>query len=241
MSSEYANSAVVVRSFVERDPRVRLIDGSALPKGADGPPRNLGVQMSHAPFVAFCDADDIVQPGWLLAIVAALSAGARCVAVTLDYWALNPEYRESGYPQFVAVVDGAAGTLSFERELYLAVGGFDETVWPVADYDFCLRLKRDFGIVPVPLADAVIWHRARVGLKARFRRARLMGQSTAEVRWLRSEPPPQPMGNRVMWSATRLPYLLTPRRLMWVSNSAFTLGSIEWNAKRRLSQGASKP
>ncbi|CAB4975080.1 MAG: glycosyltransferase [Actinobacteria bacterium] len=235
------DSALVVGSFAERDPRVRLIDGSALARGGQGPPRNFGVQVSQAPLVAFCDADDIVQPGWLHAIVEALRAGARCVAVTLDYWALNPGYRESGYPQLIAVVDGASGALAIERELYLAVGGFDETVWPMADYDFCLRLKRDFGIVPVRLAEAVIWYRVRVGLRAQFQRSRLQGQSAAGVRWRRSEPPPQSTARRLVWSASRLPYLLTPRRVMWVKNSAFTLGLVEWNVWRRLSRGVSKP
>ena len=47
----------------ERDPRFRLVDASAR-RGAAAA-RNLGVRSARGGLLAFCDADDVVRPGWV--------------------------------------------------------------------------------------------------------------------------------------------------------------------------------
>ena len=61
-------------AYADRDRRVRLVDGSRAPKGGAAA-KNLGVEAAKAELIAFCDADDVVRPGWLGAIRNAL-AGA---------------------------------------------------------------------------------------------------------------------------------------------------------------------
>jgi teichuronic acid biosynthesis glycosyltransferase TuaG len=57
-------TAAIVRGYVERDSRVRLITLPAN-RGAPAGPRNLGVQQSRGEWVAFLDADDLWHPGKL--------------------------------------------------------------------------------------------------------------------------------------------------------------------------------
>ena len=47
-----------------------------------------GRREAHGDMLAFCDADDVVQPGWLRSHVAAL-ADADISAGVFDYWSLN--------------------------------------------------------------------------------------------------------------------------------------------------------
>jgi GT2 family glycosyltransferase len=51
--------------------------------------RNLGARSARGELLAFCDADDVVSPGWLAALVAA-AREADLVGGTLDLETLNP-------------------------------------------------------------------------------------------------------------------------------------------------------
>ena len=79
-------SGLVVRKWARRRPVVRLVDASK----AVGPggTRNAGARAAQGELLAFCDADDVVQPGWLSADVAAL-AHADASGGVVDFWSLN--------------------------------------------------------------------------------------------------------------------------------------------------------
>ena len=63
-------TAEVVTRLAQSDSRLRLI--SAVTPGACHA-RNAGIAATSAPLLAFCDADDVVEPGWIAAIAAALA------------------------------------------------------------------------------------------------------------------------------------------------------------------------
>ena len=75
-----------VQRWSERCPRIHLVDASA-GRGA-GAARNIGVRAARGSLVAFCDADDVVRPGWLASMAAAL-ADADLVAGVFDFSALD--------------------------------------------------------------------------------------------------------------------------------------------------------
>ncbi len=64
--------------------------GSSTPQRCDGAPaaRNAGVRAARGDLLAFCDADDVVQPGWLASCARALEE-VDVVAGVFDFWSLN--------------------------------------------------------------------------------------------------------------------------------------------------------
>ena len=86
-----------VERWSERDTRIHLVDASAR-RGAAAA-RNMGVRSARGSLLAFCDADDVVRPGWLASMWEAL-ADAELVAGVFDFAALDggPESR-SRFPR----------------------------------------------------------------------------------------------------------------------------------------------
>ena len=80
------DASVTVGRLGRRFRAVRWIDGSRIP--GPGAARNAGVRAAGGDLLAFCDADDMVQPGWLAACVSAL-ADADVAAGVFDFWSLN--------------------------------------------------------------------------------------------------------------------------------------------------------
>src|SRR6202035_2076299 len=79
-------SRVVAQEWANRAHMIRLIDGSKV--RGPGAARNAGVRAAQGELLAFCDADDVVHPGWLTAHVLAL-AEADLSAGVFDAWSLN--------------------------------------------------------------------------------------------------------------------------------------------------------
>ncbi|CAB4792021.1 MAG: glycosyltransferase [Actinobacteria bacterium] len=163
----------LVRSRAVKDPRVRLVDGSHLPRSG-GAARNLGVASAYAGLIAFCDADDVVQPGWLAAIHDALLV-APVVTTTLENWSLNPHLRTELVPQFIGqyTVIGfpgiPGGAFGVRRDVYWTIGGFDEHFRGAVDSELAVRLGLA-GYTVAHLDDAIVSVRLREGAAANFGR-----------------------------------------------------------------------
>jgi len=141
-----------VQAWTARDPRVRLVDAPA--RRGPGPARNAGAAAATGRLLAFCDADDVVRPGWLAACTAALD-GADLVAGTFDFASLNGAAAAAPVPaatvQLGFLPAGLGANLGVRRQAFEAVGGFDETLEVGEDIDLCWRLQlAGFRFAPAP-------------------------------------------------------------------------------------------
>jgi len=113
-------------------PRIPLRVVDARARVGPGTARNAGVRASFGDFIAFCDADDVVEVSWLSKLVA--TAGqADVVGGSLETARLNSSKARASY----GVTDPAAAHLSFLpvaaaanlgvwASVFEELGGFDE-------------------------------------------------------------------------------------------------------------------
>jgi glycosyltransferase involved in cell wall biosynthesis len=156
-----------------KDPRVRLI---ANPRnmGAAGA-RNTGVAEARGTWVAFQDSDDEWLPGKLEKQMARLAANpdfvaAYCGLLTVGGLDARPgERTELRYVPDPSVkpAEGdilepllernmiSTQTLVVRRDIFLALGCFDEATTPIEDWDFALRLAHRG---PIAFVDEPLVH-----------------------------------------------------------------------------------
>ena len=116
-----------------------------------GAARNAGAARARAPLLAFCDADDVPDRGWLRALCAAARV-EPLVAGAVHH--LNVPDRRMEPAELTAHYGHLPWTmtanLAIARELFEAVGGFAEVLRSGQDADLCWRLA-DRGVA---LGDA---------------------------------------------------------------------------------------
>jgi glycosyltransferase involved in cell wall biosynthesis len=151
--------------------------------------RNRGVAAASTNLYAFTDADCIVDPGWLEALVecerlAPLVAGKVTVPVSEKpnaierfeaLWRFNQEawVNNLGW--------AATANLLVHADAFAAIGGFDPTWRHIGeDGDFCVRARKaGYQLDYTP--DAVVEHVAERTLRALLRRAFLHGYSVNQA------------------------------------------------------------
>ena len=136
------STRVCVERWAEREPRIRLVD-AALPRGP-GAARNTGVKSAGGSLLVFCDADDVVQTGWLEGVVAALDEN-DVVSGVYDSGPPNGDSGRQatrhGTSQFGFLPFGLGANLAVRREAFEAVSGFRESFLVGEDIDLCWRLQ----------------------------------------------------------------------------------------------------
>jgi glycosyltransferase involved in cell wall biosynthesis len=136
----------VVQGYAAEDPRLRLVDASSVVGPAAT--RNLAVRAAHGGILAFCDADDVVHPGWVESWLCALR-DADLAAGLNDPWSLNCETPPRGASpkpppqrgQFGFLDAAGSGNMAVRRDAFESVGGFDEGLHVGEDTDLCWRLQ----------------------------------------------------------------------------------------------------
>lgn len=170
------STAAVVHEYAQRDARVRY---ERTPSNCGGPagPRNLGVERAQAPWVAFCDADDLWHPDKLRAQLAcARDTGADLVCTALRDFpdgqlpALNDPPRS---PQVVTIRYWsmllknrvATSSVLVRRATVQAAGGFpvERDLIAVEDYDLWLRILSMPGTRAIRLDHALVAYRRLSG------------------------------------------------------------------------------
>lgn len=150
-----------VQQWLARDSRVRLVDASARVGAAAA--RNVGVHAARGELLAFCDADDVVRPGWLASMLLALD-DADLVAGVFDFGSLDGDpggkpvpaaTRQLGFLPF-----GLSANLAVHKSAFDAVSGFREDLLAGEDVDLCWRLQLA-GFRFVVAEDAVAAKRSR--------------------------------------------------------------------------------
>ena len=170
-------SPEVVRSWASRNARIRMVDASARPGPSAA--RNIGADLAAGDLLAFCDADDVVQPGWLNAILVGLR-DADVVAGAFEHGSLNGQPLMAPQPaatrQLGHVPAGLAANLGVRRSAFEALGGFDEDLLVGEDIDLCWRLQFA-GYKFSTVADAVVAKRERETASEIFRHGLTHGRS----------------------------------------------------------------
>ena len=174
----------VTESFRERFPHLtilRLNSGFGLAHA-----RNSGVRVAQGSKIIMCDADDEVQPGWLLAMSHALAIH-DIVGARLDPASINPPWliRTRGLgqtheiPSFLGAPWSYGAGLGFRRLVFDKLDGFDERlVGGGEDCDFGLRASAS-GFCTVFVPDAVVRYRFRADTASAYRQGRAYGKVEA--------------------------------------------------------------
>jgi glycosyltransferase involved in cell wall biosynthesis len=164
----------LVLRWIERCDRIRLVDASTV--RGPGATRNLGARHARGDLLAFCDADDIVHPGWLSAHVSAL-ADADVSGGLVDYWSLNglaaPAELDGAQPPAMGLFGflpaAPSGNLALRRDAFESIGGFAEDLMTGEDFDLSWRAQLAGHRFTVT-NQAVIARRDRQGFRPVFRR-----------------------------------------------------------------------
>ncbi len=232
--------AAVGRAWADRHPAVRWIDASR----ADGPSaaRNAGVRAADGDLLAFCDADDVVQPGWLAACVSAL-ADADVAAGVFDFWSLNGRPASAHEPaatwQLGFLPAGLGANLAVRRAAFEDIGGFAEALVVGEDVDLCWRLQLG-GFRFEVAADAVVAKRDPPGMAAAFRHGTTYGLSAPALyrryRANGARPDLRGAARSWLWLIAHAPLLLTRTELrdQWAHAVGMRTGRLRGSLRHRV-------
>ncbi len=145
-----------------------------------GHARNVGAAHAHHDGLVFLDDDDVVGPGYVAAMGAALE-DAELAAARVDVTRLNPAplVRAWGemqsqdamtYHDFLPWSISAA--LGVRRGTFRRLGGFDTRFEICEDTDFCWRAQLEAGARITFVPDAEVSYRLRRSPRAAFGQAR---------------------------------------------------------------------
>ncbi len=232
-------TAQIVQQWAERDARVRLVEAHA---GA-GPSyaRNVGMRACRAERVACCDADDVVAPGWVAAMVAALR-DHPFVGGQLEVERLNAPWVVDGRGRAVGGGLGRYGDIEFAHGCNLGIRRtlaleypFDETLRAGEEIDLAVRL-RDAGVRCAFVAGAVVHYRYRSSTFATMRQAFAYGRVQRVLAVRAGRAAPRHRGwRRAVWLVARVPLLARRSgRIRWVWIAGVECGRLA-NAPRRRS------
>lgn len=162
-------------SWSDRLPRLRLV--YALERQSLSHARNVGSRVAEGDFLAFCDGDDVVEPGWLEALV---DVGKSCDVVggRLDWVSLNsplarawrPPPADDDLPVSLGFLTYAVGAnCGVRAEVVRALGGWREELTVCGDdIDFSWRAQlASYKLCYAP--EAVVRYRYRDDAKATAR------------------------------------------------------------------------
>ncbi|AFZ31385.1 glycosyl transferase family 2 [Gloeocapsa sp. PCC 7428] len=170
------DTVAIIKEYTKQILNLRLIH--ALARKGPSYARNMGILAATSDAFAFCDADDEVAPGWVAAMGEALTR-YELVAGVLDYTKLNTasprknHQRPSGliYPKHPPYLPFAGScNLGFQRSLYQAIGGFDESFLYVEDAEYCWRAQLAGAKIHLE-PSAIVYYRFRNSLLSNYHQA----------------------------------------------------------------------
>lgn len=140
------------------DPRIRALSTSR-PHSGPCAARNIGIEHTTAPWVAFLDDDDLWAPDKLVSQLAAaartpdagwITTGAVSVDTDLKIMAWQAPPESGAQPRQVAInlIPGGGSATVVARSVLDHVGGFDESMRHHGDYEMWVRVS-----VAAPLAS----------------------------------------------------------------------------------------
>lgn len=240
-------SLLAVQDFVDRLD-LRLVDA----KTRRGPAhaRNVGASEARGEWLAFCDGDDVVSPGWLARLWDARGAGdlvtGPCDVTLLNRPALLTARGGAGYGQ--SLLQGPCEFLPFapscnlflRRATFDSLGGWDETLPYCEDVDFSWRAQLR-GATLEFAERAVVHYRYRGSPRELYTQIRRYKASEA-VLYLRyrasgaSRSGLQEAVRRLWWILSRSPYVALglERRMSWWAAAGAIVGHVQGSLAHRV-------
>lgn len=167
---------------------LRHVDASGRPGVSHA--RNAGLAAATTGVVAVCDADDVVSPEWISALLEEIRSGCSVVGGAIDVRVLNDETRQAWrpgpprdrLPEKLGFKPYAIGAnLAVRRDDALSIGGWDEDyVGGGDDVDFSWRLQLAGHRIGFA-ADALVHYRYRTDLRGTARQARAYARCEARL------------------------------------------------------------
>jgi GT2 family glycosyltransferase len=239
------DTAAVAERYSDRFERLIVVDSSEVAGASHA--RNVGAAAATGDYLLFCDDDDVVAPGWLDAMAAALERHPF-VAARLDHRHLNPSWTVFAYgePQehelpgrsFLPYAWG--GSIGIRRDIHVAIGGFDERYRQSGeDNDYCYRIQ----LAGTPLhfaSEAAVYYRHRRDERAIFRQFRGYGREWARLAMKFREY--RMVDSRLAdgfakWAllVARLPFSMhtKARRAKWLASLGWRVGRLEQSVRQR--------
>lgn len=168
------------------DSRLRTVEQ---PRSGVSAARNLGVSVARHDWVTFLDDDDCARPHWLGAWAAAIDDGTLAVTASLAFWEGDElaEARECRLSASDPTMDASSilpGGFCLRKDVFTAVGGFDESLTYSENQDLGLRLldhlSSEGAQAVVHLPDVLVdFHREAAA--ARVRRYRSAPADSARI------------------------------------------------------------
>jgi glycosyltransferase involved in cell wall biosynthesis len=255
-------TADLARRYRDRFKAFTVVDSG--PRRGHSAPRNAGARSARGELLAFCDADDVVAPGWLAAI-ADTARHYDLVGGWLDVRPLNEDATRSWHQPWPRdrlrswlLPSAVSANFAIWADVLWDLDGWSaEYEAGAEDTELSWRAQLAgyrLGFAP----DAVVYYRYRSGLRQTARQAYAIGVNCERILrdfgYLRngderandSSTMDQVAGHggstmgralrRGVWLATRLPYLAGSRRLRgrWVSVAAEYAGRLSGAARYRL-------
>jgi Glycosyl transferase family group 2/Glycosyl transferase family 2 len=141
--------------------------------------RNHGVRASRGDLVVFTDSGCEPDPGWADALLAPILAGDECVISGRTLGSGSVDMYDALGGDAAYLEEAPTINIAFAREVFDAVGGFDESFAYGSDVDFAWRV-RDAGYRIRYVPDAIV--RADWGTPRRqLRRAYTYGRARARL------------------------------------------------------------
>jgi glycosyltransferase involved in cell wall biosynthesis len=230
----------VARAVAEQSlPHLQVLDAGARPGPSAA--RNIGWRAATGDLVLFCDADDLAEPGWVRAMVAALGT-AGVVGGRLEVESLNDRLTlawrqppaQTALPRGEGYLPFAMGSnMGVRADVLRAVGGFDEELDRSGEEpDLCWKAQLA-GEAIAFAPDAVIRYRLRKGLRPLVRQQRNWGKGSVDlyVRFRDKGMPRSSTANALRRWAELLagtPYALASRerRGRWAARLAYRWGRL---------------
>jgi GT2 family glycosyltransferase len=239
----------MVRRWRDHIPGLRVIDASARRGAAVA--RNLGARAAAGEGLVFCDADDVVAPGWLAALARALE-DHDLIAGMCDHELLNPgptvnwhaRSFETGLPVTMGFLPYAtSANMAVSRAAFFEVGGFDEGFAAVGaageDIDLSWRLQlRGHRLHFEP--GALVYYRHRHDLRGIWRQNLHYGMADVLLykRYRAHGLRPRPLGQALRGFRgllIRAPALVRRgSRGLWLRDAGHRLGRLQGSVQERM-------
>lgn len=234
----------IARSFAGRLPGLRVIDASA--RRGTSHARNAGARAASGDLLLYCDGDDVVQPGWIDALVAA-AGDADFVGGRLRWDLLNDPVVQATHPiGEMTGLEPTHGFLPYAPGCNLAIWAdvAREVAWDErfrygsSDEEFGWRVQlagHRLAFAP----EAVVQQRLRTTVPEMLRQQFRFGASGPYLfRRFKGWGVPRPDNaaalRRWVWLAAHVHHLArSPGRRWWLRRAAFRAGRLAGSVRHR--------